>query len=229
MAAPANFTNTSEKVEQLLKAAKAVAGGKDPVEAGFDRQYLATYGSIARRYRDDRELGLTRYPYESVPGVSPYTGGFFTHPEWPIRKGLEKHRSLRPMAEYEAHYVNACGYWLAFAETAFGIRGEELGKPGNVGAAEAERLDVWAAVATRFGLRVMGLRTEFYRMCARDPQHARLVMPALENKTVIPATDDVDETLQKFDSHLTSQLMKAAANLAADSAVKRSGGGGADQ
>lgn len=229
MATPADFTKTTEKVEKLLRAAKKMAKGADAEDAGFEREYLTSYAAVARRYRDDRDLGLSRYPYEAAPGVSPYTGGFFSHPEWSVRKGLEKHAGLRAIAEYEAHYTNASGYWMAFAETALCLRGEELDKTANSGARAAERFDVWAGMGLRYGLRAVGLRTEFYRLSAKDPQHARLVMPALENQAEVPASDDIDETLGKLETHMNTQLMKAAAALTATKNVKRSGAGGAGQ
>jgi hypothetical protein len=40
--------------------------------------------------------------------------------------------------------------------------------------------DVWAMMAVQYGLRVVGLRVEFCKRSAKDPFHARLVMPALE-------------------------------------------------
>jgi hypothetical protein len=37
-------------------------------------------------------------------------------------------------------------------------------------------------MAVRDGLRVIGLRVEFYKRSAKDPIHARLVMPVLEGQ-----------------------------------------------
>jgi hypothetical protein len=45
-----------------------------------------TYAKIARRCRDDKDLGVSRYPYELAPGVSPFSGGYFEHREWTIRR-----------------------------------------------------------------------------------------------------------------------------------------------
>jgi hypothetical protein len=94
MSAAPDFSGSCDKVEEALRAGKKVAKGAELGDAGFDRALLVTYGMIARRCRDDRELSLSRYPYEAAPGVSPYLGGFFAHPEWTVRKGLEKHASL---------------------------------------------------------------------------------------------------------------------------------------
>jgi hypothetical protein len=222
-----DFSGCTGKVENALRAGKKVAKGAELSEAGFDREMLATYGSIARRCRDDRELGLSRYPYEAAPGVSPFVGGYFAHPEWSVKKGLEKHASLRALAEYEVHYVNSVGYWMFFGETALALRDEQLAKNTTEAAREAERLDVWIGLALRYGLRVVGLRTEFFRLSAKDPQHARLVMPTLENQGLMAATDDIEETMERLDTHLATQLMKAAATLSANNAVSRSGAGGA--
>jgi hypothetical protein len=78
--------------------------------------------------------------------------------------------------------VNATGYRLSFAETAIALRDEELDRGDEVGQAEAGRLDMWVALAIRYGLRVVGLRTEFLRLSAKDPAHARLLMPVLEGQ-----------------------------------------------
>jgi hypothetical protein len=49
---------------------------------------------------------------------------------------------------------------------------------------------MWGMMAVRCGLRVVGLRVEF---CKKDPMHARLVMPVLEDQNDTPATDDLDD------------------------------------
>jgi hypothetical protein len=41
------------------------------------------------------------------------------------------------------------------------------------------------------------------------------------------ATDYLDDVMEKLDTYMTTQLMKAAASLHATNAVKRSGDGGA--
>jgi hypothetical protein len=57
--------------------------------------------------------------------------------------------------------------------------------------------------------------------------HARQVMPVLEGQNDTPATDDLDDVMEKLDMHMSTQLMQAAASLHATNAVKRSGDGGA--
>jgi hypothetical protein len=78
-------------------------------------------------------------------------------------------------------------------------------------------------MAVRYGLRVVGLRVEFYKRSAKDQMHARLVMLVLESPNDTPATDNLDDVMEKFDMHTATQLMKAAASLHATNAVKRSG------
>jgi hypothetical protein len=83
--------------------------------------------------------------------------------------------------------------------------------------------DVWAMMAVRYGLRVVGLRIEFYKRSAKVPMNARLVMPVLEGQNDTPATDYLDDVMEKLDMHMATQLMKAAASLHATNAVERSG------
>jgi hypothetical protein len=84
---------------------------------------------------------------------------------------------------------------MYFEETALSLRDQEISKATAVVDREAERLDLWIGISLRYGLRVVGLRTEFFKMSARDPQHARMVMPALENQGLMAATDDIDDTM----------------------------------
>jgi hypothetical protein len=81
--------------------------------------------------------------------------------------------------------------------------------------------------ARAYGLRVVGLRLEFYKRSAKEPIHARLVMPVLEGQNDMPVTHDLYGVMKKFDMHMATQLMKAAASLDTTNAVKRSGDGGA--
>jgi hypothetical protein len=115
---------------------------------------------------------------------------------------------------------------MSFSSAAMALRGEALKLEGKAGVEEAEMFDVWAMMAVRYGLRVVGLRVEFYTRSGKDPMHARLVMPVLEGQNDTPATDDLDD-IMKLDMHMATQLMKAAASLHATNAVNRSGDGGA--
>jgi hypothetical protein len=116
---------------------------------------------------------------------------------------------------------------MSFSVAATALRGEALRTEGTQGIEDATRYDVWATLAVRYGLRVVGLRIGFYKKSAKDPMHAKMVMPELEGQNEIPATDDQDEVMEKLDTHMATQLMKAAASLHATNAVKRSGDGGA--
>ncbi|CDF40814.1 unnamed protein product [Chondrus crispus] len=78
--------------------------------------------------------------------------------------------------------------------------------------------DFWSQMAVRYGLRIAGLRCEFYRMVPRDPTYAKLVMPSLEQRNELPAADDLVEPMEKLETHICSQLMKAVATLNARNA-----------
>jgi hypothetical protein len=196
-------------------------------EAEIDGAWLAAYAKIARRCRDDKDLGVSRYQFELAPGVSPFSGGYFEHRELAVRRSMERHPSLRPLLEYEANYTNYAGYCMRFSSTAMALRGEALKLEGTTEVEEAEMFDVWAMMAVRYGLRVVGLRVEFNKRSAKGPMHARLVTPVLEGQNNTPATDDLDDVMEKLDMHMAIQLRKAAGSLHATNAIKRSGDGGA--
>jgi hypothetical protein len=214
-------------MEELLRKSKKVKRVATLEEAEIDDAWLTAYAKVAMRCRDDKNLGVSCYPNELAPGLSPFSGCYFEHREWGIRRCIERHSSLRPLFEYEAHYMNSAGYWMSFSSAAMALRGEALKLEGTTGVEEAEMFDVWAMMAVRYGLRVVGLRVEFYRRSAEDPMHARLVMPVLTGQNDTPATNDLDYIMEKLDMHMATQLMKAAASLHAENAVKRSGDGGA--
>jgi hypothetical protein len=161
------------------------------------------------------------------PGVNTVAGGYFEHREWANRRGMELHSSLRPLYQYEARYTNAAGYCMSFSVAAAALRGDSLRREGPEVIVDATRFDVWAMMAVRYGLLVVGLRTEFSKMSAKDPMHAKMVMPVLEEQNEIPATDDLGDVMDNLDTHMATQLMKAAASLHATNAVKRSGDRGA--
>jgi hypothetical protein len=185
------FSDSIQSMEELLRKSKKVKRGATLEEAEIDGAWLTAYAKIAGRCRDDKDLGVSRYPYELAPGVSPFSGDYFEHREWAIRRDMERHPILRPLFEYEAHYTNSAGYWMSFSSAAMALRGEALKLEGTTGVEEAEMFDVWAMMAVRYDLRVVGLRVEFYKRSAKDPMHARLVMPVLEGQNDTPATDDL--------------------------------------
>jgi hypothetical protein len=140
---------------------------------------------------------------------------------------MERHPSIRPLFEYEAHYANSAGYWMSFSSAAMALRGEALKLEGTTGVEEAKKFEVWAMMAVRYGLRVVGLRVDFYKRSGKYPMHARLVMPVLEGQNVRRTTDDLNDVMEKLDMHTATELMKAAASLHATNAVRPSGDGGA--
>jgi hypothetical protein len=221
------ISDSIQLMEELLRKSKNVKRGAKLEVAEIDGAWLTAYAKIARRCRDDEDLSVSRYPYELAPGVSPFSGAYFEHREWAIRRGMERHPSLRLLYEYEAHYMNSAVHWMSFSSAAMALRGEALKLEDTTGVEEAEMFDVWAIMAVRYGLRIVGLRVEFYKRSAKDPMHARLVMPVLEGQNDTPATDDLHDVMEKLDMHMATQLMKASASLHATNAVKRSGDGGA--
>jgi hypothetical protein len=101
-------------------------------EAEIDGAWLTAYARIARRCRDDKDLGVSRYLYELAPGVSPFSGGYFGHREWEIRRSMERHPSLCPLFEYEAHYANPEGYWMILSSAVMALRGEVIKLEGTL-------------------------------------------------------------------------------------------------
>jgi hypothetical protein len=97
-------------MEELPRKSKKVKRGATLEEAEIDGAWVTAYAQIARRCRDDKNLGVSRYPYELAPGVSPFSGVYCEHREWAIRWGMERHPCLRPLFEHEAHYTNYAGY-----------------------------------------------------------------------------------------------------------------------
>jgi hypothetical protein len=73
------FSDSIDEMEKLLVKAKKVKKGSTLEEAGVEGAWLTAYTQIARRCRDDRAFGVTRYPYELGPGVNPFAGGYFEH------------------------------------------------------------------------------------------------------------------------------------------------------
>jgi hypothetical protein len=192
------FSDSIQSLEELIPKSKKAKRGSTLEEAEIDGAWLTAYARISSMCPDDKDLGVSRYPYELAPGVSPFSGRYFEHREWAIRRSMERHPSLRPLFEYEAHYTNSAGFWMSFSSAAMALRGEDLKLEGTTGVEEAEMIDVWAMMAVRYGLRVVELRVEFYKRSARDPMQARLVMPVLEGQNDTPATDDLGDIMEKL-------------------------------
>jgi hypothetical protein len=136
-------------MEDLLRKSKKLKRGATLEDDDVDGAWPTSYARIARRCHDDKDLGVSRYPYELAPGLSPFSGGYFKHREWAIRRGMERHPSLRTLFEYEDHYTNSAGYWMSFSSAVIDLRGEALKLEGTTGVEEAERFDAWAMMAVR--------------------------------------------------------------------------------
>lgn len=91
----------------------------------------------------------------------------------------------------------------------------------------AEPYDVWGIISVRYGLQVTGPCSDFYKLVAKNPVFAKMVLQSLEQWTEIPVAHDLVKPLEKLDMHITTQLMKAIATLSASNKTKRAGRGGA--
>jgi hypothetical protein len=89
------FSDSLQLLEELLRKSMKVKRKATLGEADMDSAWLTEFALIARRCRDDKILGTSRYPYKLSPGVSPCPGGYFEHREWAVRRGMERHPSLR--------------------------------------------------------------------------------------------------------------------------------------
>lgn len=112
---------------------------------------------------------------------------------------------------------------MEFHEAAIKLRQEAI--KANEGD-RASKFDVWALLSIRYGLRVVGLRVEFYKMAADSPETAKMLQPGLERRQDMAAADDLVDTMDTLDSHMMTQLIKAVATLKASNAGKKSGSKG---
>ena len=104
------YLSASRKlVNELFTKAEEVAKGISIAEAKIEIKWFRSYGVIVRPCRDEKDSGVTPYPYEQGHGVAAFAGGFFEHRERPLRKNMEKHQGLRAVAEYETNYINSAG------------------------------------------------------------------------------------------------------------------------
>ena len=218
------FATSSALVQEVSVKAAEIGKGKSLEEAGLDPKWLRSYGLIAKRCRDAKDFGVIPYPLEQGPGIGALTGGSFEHREWLLRRAMENYFSFRAVAEYGANYVNAAGYRMDLHEAALDLRKEAIVEKDNDAALQC---DVWAGLSNRYGLRVIGLRAEFYKMSPKDPTCAKLVMLTLERRNEMAAADDLQESMSKMETHLSTQLMKEVATLSASHATKRASKGGA--
>jgi hypothetical protein len=145
------FSDSVQRMEELISKSKKVRRGAKFEEAEIDGSWLTTYATIDRRCRDDKDLGVSRNQYDLPPGVNPFAGGFFEHREWAIRRRMERHSSLRQFYQYESHYRSAAGYWMRLSVAATALQGDALRAEGTQGIEDATRYDVWAMLAVRYG------------------------------------------------------------------------------
>lgn len=106
-------------MEDLIIKSKSIIKRQSMPATGIEPEWGATYASIARLCRDDRESGLCHYLYEPGPSVWAFAGGFFEHRKWSIRRMLERQSSMKHIALHDATYVIATCYWLVFHKAAF--------------------------------------------------------------------------------------------------------------
>jgi hypothetical protein len=118
-------------MKEVLRKTKKVKRGATLAEADVDGAWLIAYTRIARRCRDDKDMGVTHYPYELHPGVSPFSGN-----EWAICRGMVWHPSLRL-------------FWMSFSSAPLDLRVVALTREGTTGVEEDERFDAWAMMAVR--------------------------------------------------------------------------------
>lgn len=223
-----SFASSLTTAEEILSKARQLSKGVSLAEAGISADWITFYAQIAERVERSRRFGISRYPYEAGPAVNAFQGGFFDHKDWSLRRGLQKQGSMRAVMEYESKYVNAAGYWAAFNEAAIELRQERLNENKMD---EAVKFDVWAIIATRYTLRVLSLRSEFYKMASDDPVYAKMVLPVFEKRGEVVAADELENPMGEMESHMATQLMKAVATLTASNATKRAknrGGNAAD-
>lgn len=115
--------------------------------------------------------------------------------------------------------MNTTGYWAAFHESSIELRAERLAEDKYE---DAGRLDVWAIIYNRYVLRVLGVRSVFYKMAAEDPTYAKMVLPTLDRKGDVVMADDLEKTMVELESHKSTQLIKAVAILSAINATNHS-------
>lgn len=84
------LVDTCSALRELLVKAKMVSKGRTVEAAGIDLELVRTYAEIARQCQDNRQLGLTPYPFEQGPGVGAFAGGYFEYRHRPLRKDLEE-------------------------------------------------------------------------------------------------------------------------------------------
>lgn len=118
-----------------------------------------------------------------------FVEGSFEHCQWDLRKNMEKQFSLRAVTDYEATYINAPGCWCSFHKAAVTTRHVALQEHNPF---DAGSYDVWALISVRFALRVLGIRSEFYKLEADEPTYAGMMLPSLERRGEVMPADHLD-------------------------------------
>lgn len=72
---------------------------------------------------------------------------------------------------------------------------------------------VWALLAIRYGIRVVGLCTEFYNITSNDPKYDEMTFPTLQVLNYGVASDDLVESMKTLESHSITQIMKTVATV----------------
>ena len=63
-------------------------------------------------------------------------------------------------------------------------------------------------------------------MVAREPTYAKMILPTIQQRNEVAAAEDLTEAMEKLDSNMTTQLLKAVATMRASNETKRTGKGG---
>lgn len=108
----------------LLEKCKKVASGKSITEAGITADWLQDYAKIAERADHEQRFGVTRYAFQAGDAASAFIGGFFDNEDWLLRQKLAKQQSIHSVAEHEAKYINASGYWSIVRHVPYELRQE---------------------------------------------------------------------------------------------------------
>lgn len=108
----------------LLRRGIKVRQGNTMYEAGIGSEWMEAYVIVAERCDRKRRYRIWGYPYEASPNIVALVGGFFDHPDWPLKKSLEKPSSMHAVAQNEFKYVNSVGYFMIFHHAAVELHAE---------------------------------------------------------------------------------------------------------
>lgn len=190
-----NFSNDVATANEQLEKAKTVAKRKTWSAAGIHSVWMTAYAATAQRVALDRRYDVTRHPDEAGPSISAFVGVVSDDRDWPYRKSCEYACKSRVRGE-----VREYGWVLGRISVRTTGTPQEGVSQNKV--EEVMRYDVWCVVANRYIIRMLGLRTKFYRMDAEDPSYAKLILPLLEKRGKIPLADVFNEAMHKRESHM---------------------------